>query len=88
MAARSNFKAKDFDLILASSIKTGSTWFIAIIPTIINPNVRITNGDRDDDDNDPLLKHHPNELMPSLELQLFKVNPNPDLSGMPSPRLF
>ncbi|KAH1120768.1 hypothetical protein J1N35_003928 [Gossypium stocksii] len=37
---------------------------------------------------DPLLKHNPNELMRSLEVQLFKENPNPDLSYMPSPRLF
>ncbi|GMI87242.1 sulfotransferase 202B1 [Hibiscus trionum] len=84
MAARSSFQANDSDVFLASSMKTGTTWLKAIIPTTMNPDVRITN----DDDGDPLLKHHPNELMPSLEVQLFVANPNPDLSGMPSPRLF
>ncbi|KAK8515138.1 hypothetical protein V6N13_122130 [Hibiscus sabdariffa] len=82
MAARSNFRANDSDVFLASSMKTGTTWLKAIIPRIMNPDVRITN------DDDPLLKHHPNELMPSLEVQLFIANPNPDLSGMSSPRLF
>ncbi|KAK8508346.1 hypothetical protein V6N13_055794 [Hibiscus sabdariffa] len=84
MAASSYFKANDSDVFLASSMKTGTTWLKAIIPTIMNSDVRITN----DDDDDPLLKHHPNELMPSLEVQLFMANPNPDLSGMSSPRLF
>ncbi|KAG4213372.1 hypothetical protein ERO13_A01G052700v2 [Gossypium hirsutum] len=62
---------------------TGTTWLKAIIPTIMNPMGRMN-----DDNNDPLLKRHPNELMPSLEVQLFKENPNPDLSYMPSPRIF
>ncbi|KAK8706290.1 hypothetical protein V6N13_049861 [Hibiscus sabdariffa] len=83
MAARSNFRANDCDVFLTSSMKTGTTWLKAIIPTIMNP-VGRTN----DDGHDPLLKHHPNELMPSLEAQLFKENPNPDLSDMSCPRLF
>ncbi|TYG92171.1 hypothetical protein ES288_A11G009300v1 [Gossypium darwinii] len=81
--AKSNFQAKDDDVFLTSSIKTGTTWLKAIIPTIMNPK-----GRKDDDSDDPLLKHHPNELMPSLELGFYKVKPNPDLSHMPSPRLF
>ncbi|MBA0768697.1 hypothetical protein Gotri_017480, partial [Gossypium trilobum] len=56
---------------------------MAIIPTIMNPK-----GRKDDGSDDPSLKHHPNELTPSLELGFYKVNPNPDLSHMPSPRLF
>ncbi|KAA3467769.1 cytosolic sulfotransferase 5-like [Gossypium australe] len=83
MAARLNFQANDSDVFLTSSMKTGTTWLKAIIPTIMNPIGRM-----DDDNNDPLLKRHPNELMPSLEVQLFKENPNPDLSYMSSPRLF
>ncbi|KAK6230766.1 hypothetical protein QUC31_002284 [Theobroma cacao] len=83
MAARSNFQASNDDVFLTSSIKTGTTWLKAIIPTIMNPK-----GRKNDDTDDPLLKHHPNDLMPSLELQLFKDNPNPDLTAMPSPRLF
>ncbi|KAG8476678.1 hypothetical protein CXB51_030640 [Gossypium anomalum] len=83
MAASSNFRAKDDDVILTSSMKTGTTWMKAIIPTIMNPV-----GRTDDDSLDPLLKHHPNELIPSLEIQVYSVNPNPDLSNMVSPRLF
>ncbi|KAK8577139.1 hypothetical protein V6N13_122132 [Hibiscus sabdariffa] len=42
MAASSNFKAKDSNVFLPSSIKTGTTWLKALIPTIMNPNVRTT----------------------------------------------
>ncbi|MBA0791926.1 hypothetical protein Gohar_016467, partial [Gossypium harknessii] len=59
MAARLNFQAKDTDVFLTSSMKTGTTWLKAIIPTIMNPI-----GCMNDDNNDPLLKRHPNELMP------------------------
>ncbi|KAE8662417.1 Zinc finger family protein / BRCT domain-containing protein, putative isoform 1 [Hibiscus syriacus] len=77
MAARSSFQANDSDVFLASSMKTSTTWLKAIIPTIMNPY-----------EDDPLLNHHPNELMPSLKIQIFKVNRNPNLSDMPPPRLF
>ncbi|WRX28409.1 hypothetical protein QQP08_020896 [Theobroma cacao] len=83
MAARSNFQASDDDVFLTSSMKTGTQWPKAIIPTIMNPK-----GRTNDDIDDPLLKHHPNDLMPSLELQLFMANPNPDPTFMPCPRLF
>ncbi|MBA0588903.1 hypothetical protein Gorai_017681 [Gossypium raimondii] len=79
MDAKSNFQAKDDDVLLTSSVKTGTTWLKAIIPfpTIMNPK-----GRKDDGSDDPSLKHHPNELTPSLELGFYKVNPNPDLSHM------
>ncbi|KAJ0098736.1 hypothetical protein Patl1_21619 [Pistacia atlantica] len=83
IAARSNFEARDDDILLASSMKTGTTWLKALIPSIINHN---PGGEEEQED--PLLRKHPNELMPSFEVQLFKENPNPDLSGMVSPRLF
>ncbi|KAK8368591.1 hypothetical protein V6Z11_A01G052400 [Gossypium hirsutum] len=73
----------DSDVILTSSMKSCTTWLKAIILTIMNPISR-TN----DDSDDPLLKHSPNKLKLSLEVQIFKENPNPDLSYMPSPRLF
>ncbi|KAK8706292.1 hypothetical protein V6N13_049863 [Hibiscus sabdariffa] len=83
MAARSSVRAIDCDVFLTSSMKTGTTWLKATIPTIMNP-VGRTN----DDSQGTLLKHHPNALTPSLEVQLFKENPNPDLLDMPCPRLF
>lgn len=84
IAAKSHFQAQDDDFILASFPKTGSTWLKALIPSILNRN----GDDQDDDSHDPLIKNHPNALMPSFEIKLFADNPNPDLSGMPSPRLF
>ncbi|KAK5844384.1 hypothetical protein PVK06_000521 [Gossypium arboreum] len=69
--------------IFTNGKASGTTWLKAIILTIMNPI-----GRTNDDSDDPLLKHSPNELKPSLEVQLFKENPNLDLSYMPSPRLF
>lgn len=79
IAAKSHFEARDDDVLLASSMKTGSTWLKALIPSILSFEA--------EDDSDPLLKNHPNNLMPSFTV-IFRENPNPDLSGMASPRLF
>ncbi|EEF36445.1 cytosolic sulfotransferase 5 [Ricinus communis] len=84
IAAKSRFEARDEDVILASSMKTGTTWLKAIIPCIINS----TLGNGYDYDYDPFVENHPNALIPSLEVQLYCQDPIPDLSGMPSPRLF
>ncbi|KAM7473671.1 hypothetical protein LguiB_020914 [Lonicera macranthoides] len=65
LLAQSNFKARNDDVLLASCPKTGTTWLNALMPTIVNYNN--THGDNDD----PLIKNHPNELIPSLELQIF-----------------
>ncbi|KAL7211409.1 hypothetical protein ACSBR2_014301 [Camellia fascicularis] len=46
-------------------------------------------GDEDDEDaDDPLRYHHPNDLVPSLELQVCRKNGKLDLPNMASPRLF
>ncbi|KAF8378552.1 hypothetical protein HHK36_029895 [Tetracentron sinense] len=80
IAARSHFEACSDDVVLASSMKTGTTWLKALIPSIMNL--------CGDDDNDPLIQNHPNALIPSFDVQLYKQNPPPDLSTMPFPRLF
>ncbi|TYI96193.1 hypothetical protein E1A91_D01G054000v1 [Gossypium mustelinum] len=71
MAARLNFQANDSDVFLTSSMKTGTTWLKAIIPTIMNPIGRM-----DDDNNDLLLKCHPNELKSSIAQSPFDVPHN------------
>ncbi|KAM7473681.1 hypothetical protein LguiB_020924 [Lonicera macranthoides] len=85
LLAQSNFKARNDDILLASSMKTGTTWLKALMPTIMNYNN--THGD----DDDPLIMNHPNELIPSLELQIFSEQNASDkynISGACSPRLF
>ncbi|XAR50983.1 hypothetical protein NMG60_11005464 [Bertholletia excelsa] len=66
LVTRSEFRAHNDDILLASSMKTGTTWLKALIPSI-------TAG-ACDDSSDPLIKYHPNELMPSLEIQVFGKN--------------
>lgn len=80
IAAKSRFQAHDEDILLASSMKTGTTWLKALIPCIMSYK-------GPSEDNDPLIKHHPNALIPSI-VQIFQENLNPDLSIIPSPRLF
>ncbi|KAF8378550.1 hypothetical protein HHK36_029893 [Tetracentron sinense] len=86
IAARSHFKACTEDVVLASCIKTGTTWLKALIPSIMN--LRTDVHAAGDDDNDPLIKNHPNVLMPSLELQLYSANLAPDLSLCHPPDYF
>ncbi|GMP71827.1 hypothetical protein CsSME_00030089 [Camellia sinensis var. sinensis] len=77
MAAKSSFTALDNDVFVAVSPKTGSTWLKALFASIIHrgggdgDSGGDGNGsDKDDDADDPLRYHHPNDLVPSLELQL------------------
>ncbi|KAL3526630.1 hypothetical protein ACH5RR_011286 [Cinchona calisaya] len=80
IAAKSCFLAQDDDVILASPSKAGSTWLKALIPSIM-----MSNNNTDD----PLLENHPNDLMPSLEFEVFNINSNYNASNMASsPRLF
>ncbi|KAL3534109.1 hypothetical protein ACH5RR_002570 [Cinchona calisaya] len=87
IAAQSDFIAQDDDVILASPTKAGSTWLKALIPCIMMSN-NYNNND------DPLIENHPNDLMPSLEFQIFKTNNSnyynylSNSSTTSSPRLF
>ncbi|CAL5346343.1 unnamed protein product [Camellia sinensis] len=75
MAAKSSFTALDDDVFVAASPKTGSTWLKALVASIIHRGGGdgggdCEGGDEDDEDaDDPLRYHHPNDLVPSLELQ-------------------
>lgn len=79
---QSSFKARDDDVLLASSMKTGTTWLKALIPCIMDPYARLVNDDDDGNYQDPLIQSHPNELIPSLEVQIFAQNSTYDISGM------
>ena len=78
MVAKSRFEACNEDILLASSMKTGTTWLKALIPCIMS----YKGHGHDDNENDPLLEHHPNALIPSL-VQNFQGNPDSDLCSIP-----
>ncbi|XP_059295442.1 cytosolic sulfotransferase 5-like [Lycium ferocissimum] len=88
MAGQSGFLVRDDDVILASSMKTGTTWLKALIPFIMAHNRSTV----DDINIDPLLTNHPNQLMPSIELSIFSPkNLNSkvfNVDEMDSPKLF
>ncbi|KAL3526632.1 hypothetical protein ACH5RR_011288 [Cinchona calisaya] len=78
IVAQSGFLAQDDDVLLASPTKVGSTWLKALIPCILANN-----------NDDPLLENHPNDLMPCLEFEVFNTNSNYNASNMTSStRLF
>ncbi|XP_065867781.1 cytosolic sulfotransferase 5-like [Euphorbia lathyris] len=75
------FQAHDEDIIVSSMPKCGTTWLKALIFSIIN-RTRYTPS------NTPLLTTNPHNLIPFLEFHLFNSKEIPDLSTIPSPRLF
>ncbi|XXG62393.1 hypothetical protein AAC387_Pa05g0758 [Persea americana] len=81
IAMQNHFKSLDDDVILASSLKTGTTWMKALILSIMADRILT-------DEQDPLLTNHPQVLIPSLEFTIYSENTTPNLSEMPSPRLF
>ncbi|XP_065868727.1 cytosolic sulfotransferase 15-like [Euphorbia lathyris] len=75
------FEAQDTDILVASNPKTGTTWLKALSFSIVN-RTRYTPS------NTPLLTSNPHDLVPFLDFHLFTQNELPDLSMIPSPRLF
>ncbi|KAI3462853.1 hypothetical protein Pfo_019516 [Paulownia fortunei] len=57
-----NFKPLPTDVILASFPKTGTTWLKALLHSIIHRSPKYDN---------PLISNHPQELIPSLETNLY-----------------
>ncbi|OVA11874.1 Sulfotransferase domain [Macleaya cordata] len=92
LAFRSHFDSSGTtaDFILASNPKTGTTWLKALASYIMNCTRNNDGGGYVIDENveDPLLKNHPHELVKTLECVTYLKNQTPDLSAIPSPRLF
>ncbi|EEF32387.1 Flavonol 4'-sulfotransferase, putative [Ricinus communis] len=76
-----HFQAQDQDILIASNPKSGTTWLKALTFSIVN-RARFTFSTT------PLLTSNPHHLAPFLELDLFGKMELPDLSTIPSPRLF
>ncbi|CAA2952055.1 cytosolic sulfotransferase 12-like [Olea europaea subsp. europaea] len=77
-----HFRARDSDVILITTPKSGTTWLKAIVFTLMNRMQYPIAQDH------PLLSKNPHDLVPFLEQTLYVDNQIPDLSSMNSPRLF
>ncbi|CAL5353544.1 unnamed protein product [Camellia sinensis] len=85
-----HFESRNDDIVLASSIKTGTTWLKALCFSIIHgrKNVDVKVDEEEEEEDDPLVKNTPSSCVQTIENGVYMTNPTPDLSGMPSPRLF
>uniref|UniRef100_M4DLI4 Sulfotransferase n=1 Tax=Brassica campestris TaxID=3711 RepID=M4DLI4_BRACM len=75
-----NFKAKDSDIILATTPKSGTTWLKALLFALIHRDKFPVSSKH------PLLATNPHPLVPYLEAD-YRVSPDVDFSELPSPRL-
>ncbi|XP_050206966.1 cytosolic sulfotransferase 15-like [Mercurialis annua] len=76
-----HFQAQHQDTIVASVPKCGTTWLKSLVFSIVNRT-------RYDSSTTPLLSSNPHPLVPFLELEVFSKKDVPDLTTIPSPRLF
>ncbi|KAA8533910.1 hypothetical protein F0562_031427 [Nyssa sinensis] len=76
LAFRSHFEARDDDIILTSTMKTGTTWLKALCICIMQSQ----NGDSNKEEEDILVKYNPHTCVQTLDSHTYVENPNPDLS--------
>ncbi|XAR54488.1 hypothetical protein NMG60_11029633 [Bertholletia excelsa] len=77
ISCQTHFQARDSDVIVATIPKSGTTWLKAL-----------TFGATNRTDTQPLLTSNPHDLVPFLEYSIYANNNLPQLSDLPSPRLF
>lgn len=82
MWVQQRFKPRPTDVYLATNPKSGTTWLKAIVFSIMNRK-RYNNFTTDH----PLLKFSPHEVVPFMELDLFRTTPIADPEILPSPRI-
>ncbi|KAJ1703016.1 hypothetical protein LUZ63_002795 [Rhynchospora breviuscula] len=78
---RATFKAQPSDIILATMMKSGTTWLKAIIFAVVNRHL-YTNTHK----NHPLLNSSPHDCFPFIH-SIYEKNNQNKLDSMPSPRL-
>uniref|UniRef100_A0A803ML88 Sulfotransferase n=1 Tax=Chenopodium quinoa TaxID=63459 RepID=A0A803ML88_CHEQI len=85
IAFKTHFQAHDTDIILASLLKTGTTWLKSLSFAIVHRRKFY-----DDFTQHPFHTKNPHELIKHFEIRVYKkVNGDqPDLSEIPLPRLF
>ncbi|KAK4422359.1 Cytosolic sulfotransferase 15 [Sesamum alatum] len=81
LSTQKNFKAQGTDVILSTLPKSGTTWLKALTFSIANRHLFTI-------DQSPLLTSSPHTLVPFLEFNVYWEQENPDLSNVPSPRIF
>lgn len=82
LSCHKHFRLENSEVFLVTTPKSGTTWLKAILFALSNraafPIAK----------SHPLYTTNPHDLVPFLEIKLYVDNQIPDLSALPSPRLF
>uniref|UniRef100_A0A0E0BF36 Sulfotransferase n=1 Tax=Oryza glumipatula TaxID=40148 RepID=A0A0E0BF36_9ORYZ len=76
MVIKEHLTARATDIFLTTFPKSSTTWLKALLYSTLHRGT------------DELVAHSPHQLVPFLESQVFANDRIPDLSSLPSPRLF
>ncbi|XAR54399.1 hypothetical protein NMG60_11029506 [Bertholletia excelsa] len=78
-----HFQARNADIILSTFPKSGTTWLKALVFAILNRTRYPLNSD-----SHPLINSNPHDLVPTLELNIYKKDKCPNLKQFHDPRIF